>query len=80
VSFESNRNVVYFYKYHVVFCPKYRRKVLLPRIDGRLKEIMRETCMDARSELIDIEVMPDHVHKTALFPSLYKTALFPSAC
>jgi putative transposase len=62
VSFKSNRNVVYSCTYHVVFCPKYRRRVLLPPIDGRLKEIIRETCLDARSELIEIEVMPDHVH------------------
>jgi hypothetical protein len=51
VSFKSNRNFVYSCKYHLVFCPKYRRRVLLPPIDGRLKEIIRETCMDARSEL-----------------------------
>jgi putative transposase len=46
----------------VVFCPKYRRKVLVSPIDGRLKEIIREVCGDARSELIEMEVMPDHVH------------------
>jgi putative transposase len=62
VSFKSNRNVVYSCKYHAIFCPKYRRKVLVPPIDGRLKEIIREVCVDAKSELIEMEVMPDHVH------------------
>jgi len=61
MSFKSNRNVVSC-KYHVVFCPKYRRKVLMPPIDSRLKEVIGETCVDARLELIEMEVMADHVH------------------
>jgi len=62
MSFKSNRNVVYSCKSHVVFCPKYRRAVLMPPIDGRLKEIIEEVCADTGSELIEMEVMPDHVH------------------
>jgi putative transposase len=62
VSFKSNRNVVYSCQYHAVFCPKYRRKVLVPPIDERLKQVIREVCTDAKSELIEMEVMPDHVH------------------
>jgi len=62
MSFKSNRNVVYSCKYRVVFCPKYRRAVLMPPIDGRLKEIIEEVCADTGSELIEMEVMPDHVH------------------
>ena len=62
VKFSSNLNVVYSCKYHVVFCPKYRRSVLVAPIDERLKQIIRETCAEALSELIEMEVMPDHVH------------------
>ncbi len=36
----SNNNVVYICRYHVVFCPKYRRQVLTPPIDERLKVIL----------------------------------------
>ena len=60
--FNSNLNVVYSCKYHVVFCPKYRRSVLVPPIDERLKQIIREVCIETQSELIEMEVMPDHVH------------------
>lgn len=49
-------------KYHVVWCPKYRREVLLKGADVRLKAIIRETCVEFRAELIELEVMPDHVH------------------
>lgn len=62
MKFRSNNNVVWSCKYHVVFCPKYRRKVLVPPIDDRLKTIIREACAEADSKLIEMEVMPDHVH------------------
>ena len=62
MMFNSNLNVVYSCKYHVVFCPKYRRSVLVPPIDERLKQIIREVCIETQSELIEMEVMPDHVH------------------
>ena len=58
----SNRNVVYSCKYHVVWRPKYRRPVLVNGVDGRLKDIIRETCAEIHAELIEMEVMPDHVH------------------
>jgi putative transposase len=59
---ESNSNVVFDCKYHVVFCPKYRRKVLVPPIDARLKEIVRAMCAEMTVQFVEMEVMPDHVH------------------
>ena len=40
IIYKSNKNVVYSCKYHVVWCPKYRRKVLIDGIDERLKDIL----------------------------------------
>lgn len=48
-TFKSNRHITYSCKYHIIFCPKYRRKVLINNVDNRLKEIINE-------------IMPDHVH------------------
>jgi putative transposase len=59
---KTNNNVAYTCHYHVVFCPKYRRKVLVPPIDGRLKTIIMETIEKWGQEFIEMEVMPDHVH------------------
>lgn len=59
---KSNNNVVYSCTYHVVWCPKYRRKVLAEGVDDRLKAILREVADETRCDLIEIEVMPDHVH------------------
>jgi len=60
--FKRSRNVVYSCKYHVVWCPKYRRKVLINNVDIRLKEILREVADEFKAEIIEMEVMPDHVH------------------
>ena len=62
MHYKSNNNVVYSCKYHIVWCPKYRRSVLTKAIGLRLKEIVAEVCEELKSELIEIEVMPDHVH------------------
>lgn len=62
MEYKSNRNVVYSCKYHVVWCPKYRRKVLVNGIDMRLKELIHEVCEENRIEVIEMEIMPDHVH------------------
>ena len=61
-TIHSNHNVVYVCRYHVVFCPKYRRKVLTPPLDERLKTIRAEQIARWGQELIELEVMPDHVH------------------
>lgn len=61
-KYKSNNNIVYSCKYHVVWCPKYRRKVLINGVDVRLKEILQEVCTEFNSELIEMEVMSDHVH------------------
>jgi putative transposase len=62
MDYKSNRNVVYSCKYHVVWCPKFRRPVLTDGVDLRLKEILVEVVVETRSELLNMEVMPDHVH------------------
>jgi putative transposase len=62
MGYKSNNNVVYSCKYHVVWCPKYRRKVLVPGVDERLKEVLREVADETKSEIMEMELMPDHVH------------------
>ena len=62
INFKSNNNVVYSCKYHVVFCPKYRRPVLVNGVDERLKEIIHETSDQMSCEILELEVMPDQVY------------------
>lgn len=74
---KHNHNITYRCHYHVVWCTKYRRKVLTsndPRLDNppitgdngaideRLKHIIQDICTETNNELLEIEIMPDHVH------------------
>jgi putative transposase len=49
-------------KYHLVWCPKFRRPVLIPPYDTRLKEIVREVADEHDMTVHTVEVMPDHIH------------------
>lgn len=62
VRYNSNSNVVYSYKHHVVWCPKYRRPVLVGLVKDRLEAIIREACAELSVAVLALEVMPDHVH------------------
>ena len=62
IKYKSNLNVVYSCKYHVIWCPKYRRSVLVKGVDVRLKEIIHAVSAECNSEILELEVMPDHVH------------------
>ncbi len=62
MKYKSNNNVVYSCKYHVVWCPKYRRKVLTGEIETRLKEVITNTCLEIKVDIIEMEIMPNHVH------------------
>ncbi|KAB2864333.1 MAG: IS200/IS605 family transposase [Anaerolineae bacterium] len=61
MDYKSNHNVTYSCQYQVVWCTKYRRKVLTGNIEARLKEILQEAALEQRCEIIELEVMPDHV-------------------
>lgn len=62
MEYKSNNNVVYSCKYHVVWCPKYRRRVLVEGVDERFKQIAAEVAAELGVDIIEMEVMPDHVH------------------
>lgn len=62
MKYKSNNNVVYSCKYHVIWCPKYRRKVLVGDVAERLETLVREAAAEQQSDIIELEVMPDHVH------------------
>lgn len=62
ITYKSNHNIVYSCKYHIVFCPKYRRKVLVNGVDTRLKELVKSICEEIQVDVIEMEIMPDHVH------------------
>ncbi len=62
MEYQSNNSVIYSCKYHVVWCPKYRRKVLTGNVEVRLKELILQAASDINADIIEMEIMPDHVH------------------
>ena len=62
MKYKTSKNVVYSCKYHVVFCPKYRRPVLVNGVDTRLKGLIIEVCNQLNVDIIEMEIMPEHVH------------------
>ena len=59
---KKNRDAVFNIGYHIIFCPKYRRKVLVDGVDVLLKKLIIEKAKMHRFEIEKMEVMPDHVH------------------
>jgi len=62
IAYKSNRHVFYSCKYHVVWCPKYRRKVLVDSVAQRLAQIIGEVFQEHEAEVLSLEIQPDHVH------------------
>lgn len=62
IAYRANRNIYYSCKYHVVWCPKYRRKVLVDVVAERLAQIIREVCSEHGAEVFSLDIQPDHVH------------------
>lgn len=62
VTLRANSNIAFQCAYHVVWCPKYRRKVIGGRMEVRLKEIIAEVITEKGAWLVEMETMPDHVH------------------
>lgn len=62
MKYKNNNNVVFSCKYHIVWCPKYRRRVLVGEIEHRLRELIVSTADEISAEIIELEIMPDHVH------------------
>ena len=70
-EYHSNETTVFSCQYHVVFCPKFRRPVLEEPIGVRIKDIAPLYCESHGCKILDMEVMPDHVHLLIDIPPTY---------
>ena len=61
-------------KYHIVFAPKFRRQVIYGRIKVDIGKILRELCNRKGIEIIEAELMPDHVHMLVKIPPKYSVS------
>ena len=68
MEYQHSRNQVYLINYHLVWCPKRRKPVLVGGVKTRLEQILREVAEKKGVEVLALEVKPDHLH---LFVSAY---------
>lgn len=61
-------------KYHVVFIPKYRRKVIYGQIRAELRAVFRRLALQKESEIEEGHLAPDHVHMLISIPPKYSVA------
>jgi putative transposase len=61
-GYKSNHNGLYSSQYPVVWCPTYRRGVLVGRIAKRCAQLIKQIALRYRAEIIALEIMPDQLH------------------
>lgn len=65
---KQTRHATYNISYHLVWTPKYRRPVLAGDVGTRLAELLPSYVQELGGEVLELVVMPDHVHLFASFP------------
>jgi len=63
-------------KYHIVFAPKYRRKILYGEIKAEVGEILRELCDWKQIKIVEAAVCPGHVHMLVEIPPKMSVSSF----
>lgn len=62
IKYKSSNNIIYSCKYHIIWCPKYRRKVLVDEVETRLKEIILQVANGLNVEIIEMQIDKDRIH------------------
>lgn len=58
----TSETSVHFVHYHFVWCPKYRRKVLVGKIEQRLRTMIKDKAKELQCQILALEIQPDHIH------------------
>lgn len=53
---------MYLVNYHLIWCPKRRKKVLVGDVKTRLEHIIKEVAKEKNTEVLALEIQPDHLH------------------
>ena len=66
----------YMCKYHIVFIPKFRRKIIYNKLRGDIQQYIKELCKWKGGEIIEGHMMPDHVHLLVEIPPKMSVSYF----
>ena len=67
-NYRKGSHSVYDLKYHVIWCTKYRYRILTGEIAARFRELTREICSANYVDIISGSISPDHVHMLLSIP------------
>ena len=73
---KSTAHSTYRCQYHIVFAPKYRRKVIYKELRADVGQIIRKLCKEKNVELIEAEACPDHIHILVSIPPYLSISQF----
>lgn len=73
-EWDKQAHVTWYCLYHVVFIPKYRKKVIFGRLREEIGAILRELCQQFKIGLVIGNAMPDHIHMCLSIPPRYSVA------
>lgn len=62
MEYKQSEHQVYLLNYHLIWCPKRRKPVLVGKVKSRLEEIIREIAGELSVEILALEINPDHLH------------------
>lgn len=62
MRWKTSKTSCYNIAYHLIWCPKYRKKILINEIETELKKLLKEKADELGVVIETMEVMPDHVH------------------
>ena len=62
INYTRKKGIVYKNQFHIIFCPKYRRKVLINGIDDIFKYVFLDIAQKEEIDIKAMEIMPDHAH------------------
>jgi putative transposase len=62
MEYEHDNHNVHLIVYHIIFCPKRRRKILKGPIHDRLQQIIQEVAVEHNWSVVELAIQPDHVH------------------
>ena len=80
---KTNPGCVYNVSYHIIWCTKYRRKLLLGEVEERLRSLLIEKATANGWDIPELEIMPDHVHlfvKATPSDSIAHIGVSPTFC
>lgn len=73
---ESLAHTKWLCKYHIVFTPKYRRKIIYNQLRKDIQDIIKDLCKWKGIEILEGHMMPDHIHLLLSIPPKYSVSQF----